>query len=200
MWPALIFVLAGPTCNRVPYEPPSNPDPGSRPPKASRPLEAEPGGGAPRGGSASSAPEQAEPKGPVRALTSVERQGAGWRLSAVLARQPGVTGPQRVSFGLPLPPGVLTDPTRLRVLGPDGVEVPRYVKALGHWRGVPPKRLLCAGLPPPDKPGIRSLLVQFSHAPDTAPPTAVTVEVGAEKAARTLDSAVPVASTWRRVS
>src|SRR5947209_3185616 len=72
-------------------------------------------------------------------------------------------GPVVVSFGLPLPPGLLTDPTQVAVLDPTGQEVAAHVRSLGNWQSIPPAAMLCSGLPAPAAPGIRSVLVQFSY-------------------------------------
>jgi hypothetical protein len=67
-------------------------------------------------------------------------------------------GTHVVSFGLPFGPGVIEDDRRIRVLGPDGQEVPVFTRPLVHWwidrkQGTP-----------------RSVLVQFEMAfPDRSP-------------------------------
>lgn len=58
-------------------------------------------------------------------------------------------GNEVVSFGLPLPPGFLNDPRRLRVTGENGSEIDAGVRALENWR--------VGGR----TGSIRSLLIQF---------------------------------------
>ncbi len=93
-----------------------------------------------------------------------------------------VHGTSRViSFGLPLPAGLLQDASQVRVSDSSGAERAAFVRSLGSWRG--------------GRNGIRSLLIQFE---DFVPagPWQVTVELGVP---RTLSRAleVEVRSTWR---
>jgi hypothetical protein len=39
-----------------------------------------------------------------------------------------------LTFGVPFPPGELADPASLRLLGPDGAEIPCQVALVGRWR------------------------------------------------------------------
>jgi hypothetical protein len=170
-----LFLLCGTACKPRPYKPPNNDK--TVPPSVSSKYAA--------GGSLK---------------LTVTKAGNLWRLSAALVPHREAVGDEVVvSFGLPLPPGVLTDPARVRVMGPGGAEVPRYVKTLGDWRRVPPARLLCAGLPPPRQPGVRSALVQLSHSFTDTNPVILTIEVGGHAAKRVRDKPVPVRSTWRLV-
>jgi len=135
-----------------------------------------------------------------KAKVAVTKAGRSWRLSATLAPHRTAVGRKvMVSFGLPLPPGLLTDPARVRVLGSGKAELPRYVKKLGDWRSIPPSRLLCAGLPAPKRPGVRSVLIQIPYTFTDTKPVSVTIEVGGRAAARALAKQVPVRSTWRLV-
>jgi len=45
----------------------------------------------------------------------------------------GVTGAQRINFAVPLPPGLLTDATRIRVAAAGGAELPAARAALAAW-------------------------------------------------------------------
>ena len=104
-------------------------------------------------------------------------------------------GPVTVSFGLPLPPGILTDPRYVSVRSEDDAEIPSFVVSLGSWRTLPPRALLCADLPPPREGSLRSVLVQFKHAFPSATPQRITIDL---TRSRTLDSpaATPVHTTW----
>ena len=51
----------------------------------------------------------------------------------LVARAPDV-GRELVSFGLPLPPGLLSDPRRASVLDDAGREIPAAVRVLEPWR------------------------------------------------------------------
>ena len=52
-----------------------------------------------------------------------------------LVPQAGVSGIQRVNFGLPLPPGLLRDPSRIRIASAEapGAELPAARRALATW-------------------------------------------------------------------
>lgn len=43
------------------------------------------------------------------------------------------TGEHAVTFGIPIPPGALTDPAHLRIVDEDGVEVPTHVTTTLRW-------------------------------------------------------------------
>src|SRR6185436_8840047 len=58
-------------------------------------------------------------------------------------------GNEQVSFGLPLPPGFLSDPRRVRVITEDGQEIRAAIRSLEPWR--------IGGR----EGSIRSLLIQF---------------------------------------
>ncbi|MBI3961239.1 MAG: hypothetical protein HY335_00700 [Deinococcus sp.] len=123
------------------------------------------------------------------------------RVNVTLVPQAEVVGrgAVTVSFGLPLPPGLLLDPGRVAMRDASGQEIPAHVRSLGLWRSLPPEALLCAGLRATGDPGIRSVLVQLSHTFVNGDPVLITVELNA---ARTLDvgEEVPVRDTWRLVN
>ena len=58
-------------------------------------------------------------------------------------------GQEVVSFGLPLPPGFLADPRRIKIIAADGQELAAYARSLEPWRLEGETR------------SIRSLLIQF---------------------------------------
>ncbi|HEY3280976.1 MAG TPA: hypothetical protein VGN26_01765 [Armatimonadota bacterium] len=123
--------------------------------------------------------------------------GGPYRVPVRLVPSMEATGEtQTVSFGLPLPPGLLQSTDLVAVTDSGGKEIPAHVKSLGPWRSIPPGSLLPAGLPKPQKPGIRSVLIQISRTFTDVKPETVTVELGTR---RTQDVAqeVPVRSTWR---
>lgn len=114
-----------------------------------------------------------------------------------LLAHPSVIGrPVTVSFGLPLPPGMLATVTDgVAVVTPQG-EVPVAVVSLGGWARRPPNVALCPRDRGTTGTGVRSVLVQFTYTFDT-PSTQVAVKVG-RKPTRTM-TAVPVPSTYRTV-
>ncbi len=101
-----------------------------------------------------------------------------------------------VSFGLPLPPGALIDPLSVSVHTDAGQELPAFVKSLGPWRFTPPASLLCA--PVSGDPGLRSVLVQFSHSFSSTDPLTFVLRLDQQ---RSLDvpNEVPVRDTWHLV-
>ena len=98
------------------------------------------------------------------------------------------------SFGVPLPPGHVTDAALVRVLDASGTEIPAYVESLGDWVAIPPSDTLCTGISP-TVPGIRSVLVQIA-APTTE--ATYTVDFSPRTANKTktpvADTFVPVTS------
>lgn len=106
---------------------------------------------------------------------------------------------RRVSFGLPLPPGVIVNTDQIRVTTSAGVEVPAFVRSLGTWKRIPDQKLLCSGLQASGNPGIRSALVQFdwTFGNSTAP---VTIKVGLNQARTLQATEVPIADTYRVVN
>jgi hypothetical protein len=111
------------------------------------------------------------------------------------------TGPtRRVSFGFPLPPGVLLNTANIKVTDTaTGQEIPAFVRSLGTWEHMPSQNLLCNGLQATGNPGIRSVLIQFDRAfPSTS---AVHVTVGINRArTQSLTTEVPVRNTYRLVT
>jgi hypothetical protein len=73
-------------------------------------------------------------------------------------------GFQTVSFGLPLPPGVIVNTNNIVVLDESGNEVSAHVSSLAAWNAMPPKPLLCDGYQSSGNPGVRSVLIQFESA------------------------------------
>lgn len=107
-------------------------------------------------------------------------------------------GPVVISFGLPLPPSLLTDAANVKVLGPRSAEIAAHVASLGPWRRIPPESLLCAGLPRPTQPGIRSVLVQFTARFAKPGPHPVQIVLG-EPRTLFVTKGTPVRETWRLV-
>lgn len=70
-------------------------------------------------------------------------------------------GVQTVSFGLPLPPGVLVNTNDVVVLNESNQEIPAFVRSLGAWHNMPHQSLLCGQYKSGGNPGIRSVLIQF---------------------------------------
>jgi hypothetical protein len=72
------------------------------------------------------APSAAVPAGTSGSVTSVQLQ---------LVPQSGIAGVQRVSFALPMPPGLLRDPSRIRVAPVPGAgdDLASARRALAHW-------------------------------------------------------------------
>ena len=95
-----------------------------------------------------------------------------------LVPQAGVSGTQRVNFGLPLPPGLLRDPSRIRIASAasPGAELPTARRALATW---------------PDG-SLRSVQIQVEVNVDTT--SALDAEVGTASSGATL-AMVDVAST-----
>jgi hypothetical protein len=85
------------------------------------------------------------------------------RLEVVLAPQAGLDGSHVVSFGLPFGPGWLDDDALIRVTGHDGAEIPVFTEPLASW--------WIDG----DKRSLRSVLVQFEAAFESADPLRVTI-------------------------
>lgn len=83
-----------------------------------------------------------------------------------------------VSFTLPLPPGVLADPSQIRLVDENGAEVNVFTKSLGDWSSVPPAELLCSDLPKPQFPGNRAVLIQFREAFHSTDDLVMTVHLG----------------------
>lgn len=110
---------------------------------------------------------------------------------------PSSTGDHWVSFGFPLPPGALDSSTMLRVFGPDGVEIPAFVKSLGEWRSIPTSELLCDGLEPSSE-GYRSVLIQFPRSFSSTAEDTVSILLGEQ--GQRLSEGVPVQSTVRIVN
>lgn len=108
-------------------------------------------------------------------------------------------GTTRVSFGLPLPPGLLTDATKVIVQTSAGVEIPAFTRALAVWRALPPAEVRCAGVNTTAGPGIRSLLVQLDRAFASTAEERIRIIVNATPASR-LSSEVPVRDTFRLVN
>jgi hypothetical protein len=107
---------------------------------------------------------------------------------------------RRVSFGFPLPPGVLLNTANIKVTDTaTGNEIPAFVRSLGAWTHMPSQNLLCNGLTATGNAGIRSVLIQFDRAfPSTAP---VQVTVGINRLrTQSLTTEVPVRNTYRLVN
>lgn len=103
-----------------------------------------------------------------------------------------------VSFGLPLPPGVLHDAGRVVVKNRAGVEVPAHVSALGAWRTVVPAAMSCPEFPRGASPGsIRSALIQFDYTFSSVEPVTVSVTLGASRT-HSIPARSPTAA-WKRV-
>jgi HEAT repeat protein len=62
------------------------------------------------------------------------RRQSPFSVAVRLEAQPGVAGREIVSFGLPLPPGLLDDPDAIQVLNEDGRDVEVSVVPLETWR------------------------------------------------------------------
>lgn len=104
----------------------------------------------------------------------------------------------RVSFGLPLPPGVLTDASRITVQTTSGQAIAAFTRALAPWRAMPPPLARCSGVSGAT-PGVRSVLVQFDRTFTTAADQTVRLIVNAAPAS-SLPAETPVASTFRVVN
>lgn len=131
----------------------------------------------------------------------VSASAGGERLTVDVSLHPhlSVVGKKatRVSFGLPLPPGVLDKDSRVQVLA-GGEEIPAHVSAIGKWRSMPPAALRCKGVPTGKKPGIRSLLIQFDRSFSGRSPETIQVVIGASRS-KNLAKKVDVRKTWRLV-
>jgi hypothetical protein len=107
----------------------------------------------------------------------------------------GVSGAQRVSFALPLPPGTLFETARVS-LWQGGLERPLHVASLGSWHALPPAALLCADATADAADSLRSVLLQADI--DFGSGQTVLAEVRLDRE-RTLDLTDPVAveQTWQ---
>ncbi len=104
-----------------------------------------------------------------------------------------------VSFGLPLPPGVVQSIYTISVTAPNGTLLPISARSLGTWKRFPPASLECSGLPTASAPGIRSALIQFPYRFTSTDPVSVTVDTAA-RARPWMLKEVPVRSTWHLVT
>ena len=79
----------------------------------------------------------------LMALGLVGPAHSSTRVGVSLAPNPEVVGAGSVvvSFGFPLPPGVVSSDAQIRVLDAGNVEIPSHVRSLGPWRTLPPIRL-----------------------------------------------------------
>jgi hypothetical protein len=106
---------------------------------------------------------------------------------------------RRVSFGLPLPPGVVVNTEMIRVTDITGQEIPAFVRSLGKWNWMPDQSLLCNGLTASGNPGIRSVLIQFDMTFTGTSPVTVTVKLNSVRT-QSLSAEVPVLDTYRVVN
>jgi hypothetical protein len=119
----------------------------------------------------------------------------GRQVSVTLRPLDGGTS-KLVSFGLPLPPGVLSDPTKIRVRrATTGGEIPAYTRSLGNWQAIPPPELRCGGVSP-STPGIRSVLIQFPLTMTAGVNVPLLIDVGTTPSSR-LASPVDPLTTYR---
>lgn len=116
-------------------------------------------------------------------------------VEVAITLKPLATGNQWVTFGLPMPAGILTSVAQLRVRYTGGVEIPVFVRSLGDWRRVPPIEQLCTTQP--SVPGIRSVLIQFQRNFTNLADVPITVELGVDGAR--LTSGTNVRATYRTV-
>ena len=107
----------------------------------------------------------------------------------------GVSGTQRISFGLPLPPGALTD-TAAVVLLQGGEELPIHVESLGQWHAALPALLACPGTDADGVGSLRSVLIQAEVDFGSGEARSVRVVLGTPRS-QTLADPLPVDQTWQ---
>lgn len=107
----------------------------------------------------------------------------------------GVTGAQRISFGLPLPPGVLTDAAAV-VLLQGGEELPIHVESLGQWHAPLPAALACPGTDPDGVGSLRSVLIQVEIDFGAGQARSLRVVLGRPRTQNLADP-LPVEQTWK---
>lgn len=93
-----------------------------------------PGAGGSHGGGEPGAPDpdEPEPMSPMSPMTPAPTSGS---LALSLTADKAAASDALVSLGVPFPPGAITDPSLIRVLDADGVEVASYSKSLATWPG-----------------------------------------------------------------
>ena len=106
---------------------------------------------------------------------------------------------RRVSFGFPLPPGMLVNTANLQRHRRRRARAPGVRPQPRAWRHMPDQRLLCTGLSATGNPGIRSALIQFDMAFSSTSPVTVTVGVNRART-QSLSTEVPVRDTYRTVN
>ncbi len=101
-----------------------------------------------------------------------------------------VGNPVTVSFGMPFPPCILSDPNLIRVLDQQGNEIPAYVEVLLPWRDLSSYT---------DFEYIRSALIQISYLfTDRITPISLTIETGTQRT-KNIETKVPVRENWTLV-
>lgn len=92
-----------------------------------------------------------------------------------------------VSFGLPLPSGVLTNTDKVAVFDSTG-ELSSHVKSLGTWQSNPPIDVRCDNLPTPKTGSIRSVLLQFPYTFTKTDPIKITVHLNQNRSKNLINS------------
>ncbi|PYS67323.1 MAG: hypothetical protein DMF69_23375, partial [Acidobacteria bacterium] len=117
----------------------------------------------------------------VRSVVSFGKLRERKALEVVLEARVKNPGVETVSFGLPLPPGFLSDTRRVRVVDDSGQELAAAVRQLEPWR--------IGGR----NGSIRSLLIQFSS--DFSKQRAQKVKILFERQQKEVKAFVPVEKT-----
>ena len=84
-----------------------------------------------------------------------------------------------VTFGVPVPPGVLASVDTVLVRDETGTEIPIFVKASGQYATMPPAAMLCSGLSTTRAPGLRGVIVQFRRTFTSTAPLSFVVDLDA---------------------
>jgi hypothetical protein len=151
--------------------------------------DSEPDGGA----VADAAPPDAAPPLPDAGQPPPPPPGAR---SVKVTLKPLTSGTRTVSFGMPMPAGVLQSADNVRVRRAGGAEIPAFVRNLGDYRAIPPDELLCSGYTPAS-PGVRSVLVQFPLEVADGQDVNLVVDVGEGVTGARLATGVDVRSTYQ---
>lgn len=93
-----------------------------------------------------------------------------------------------VSFGIPFPPGCVSDPELISLVDNTGQEIPIHVEVLAHW------------LPPvPGAPCIRSVLIQYQDYMASQVPRTYTLRWGKPRQ-KTMPKGWPASRAWLSVT
>lgn len=123
----------------------------------------------------------------------------GTKVEVTLKPHKDTVGTQTwVSFGVPLPSGVLEagDAAKVVVVDGTGAEVPAFTKSLGEWPTATPPELQCSSLPAPKVGTMRAVLVQFKKNITSEEAFKVTVILNSSPTKK-LETGVNPADTYR---